>query len=334
MGPGCYPKRRIPGYAHGTPWHPGGLAMVGEEGPEVLDLPRGTAVMPGDSPDFDWSDYGLQEEPRLPRYQAPQADSYQPQNFLEWMDILTGGQPIQARGSGAKGLFAGALALGANALLHKGGQRRRDTAQRNVERERAAKEQSDRDMQQYQERMADWRTRRARAQTATRGIPVIGKDGQVHYVTASSTLGQRQIVQGNIDPPPPKPKAPPKPKGPSGRTSSLALEAAKERLDAARRTFRAKYWQQKAGGDAARYSMLATSPLPPDAERMMATDPEVAAAEQEYSSQRIVTMANAAAADEDLAAIQALLQKSPVEVQEHPSVYQALEAAVKRIRGK
>jgi len=33
-------------YAEGTPFHPGGLAIVGEEGPELLDLPRGTSVTP------------------------------------------------------------------------------------------------------------------------------------------------------------------------------------------------------------------------------------------------------------------------------------------------
>lgn len=33
-------------YAGGTNYHPGGLAMTGEEGPEILDLPRGTRVIP------------------------------------------------------------------------------------------------------------------------------------------------------------------------------------------------------------------------------------------------------------------------------------------------
>ena len=34
----------IPGYASGTSFHPGGLAMVGERGPEIVNLPRGTSV--------------------------------------------------------------------------------------------------------------------------------------------------------------------------------------------------------------------------------------------------------------------------------------------------
>lgn len=34
----------IRGYAVGTKYHPGGLAMVGEEGPELVDLPRGAKV--------------------------------------------------------------------------------------------------------------------------------------------------------------------------------------------------------------------------------------------------------------------------------------------------
>ncbi|MER8913740.1 phage tail length tape measure family protein [Mesorhizobium sp. M0761] len=36
----------IPGYANGTNNHPGGLAIVGEEGPELLNLPRGSQVIP------------------------------------------------------------------------------------------------------------------------------------------------------------------------------------------------------------------------------------------------------------------------------------------------
>jgi len=36
----------IPGYAGGTNFHPGGLAMVGEKGPELVNMPRGTQVVP------------------------------------------------------------------------------------------------------------------------------------------------------------------------------------------------------------------------------------------------------------------------------------------------
>lgn len=36
----------IPGYASGTNFHPGGMAIVGERGPELLNLPRGAQVMP------------------------------------------------------------------------------------------------------------------------------------------------------------------------------------------------------------------------------------------------------------------------------------------------
>lgn len=35
---------RIRGYAAGTKYHPGGLAIVGEEGPELVNLPRGSKV--------------------------------------------------------------------------------------------------------------------------------------------------------------------------------------------------------------------------------------------------------------------------------------------------
>lgn len=37
---------KIPGYAGGTSWHPGGLALVGEAGPELVNLPRGSQVFP------------------------------------------------------------------------------------------------------------------------------------------------------------------------------------------------------------------------------------------------------------------------------------------------
>lgn len=36
----------VPGYANGTSNHPGGLAIVGEKGPELLNLPRGSQVIP------------------------------------------------------------------------------------------------------------------------------------------------------------------------------------------------------------------------------------------------------------------------------------------------
>ncbi|BEV02199.1 phage tail length tape measure family protein [Novosphingobium olei] len=37
---------KVPGYADGTNFHPGGLAMVGERGPELVNLPRGSKVYP------------------------------------------------------------------------------------------------------------------------------------------------------------------------------------------------------------------------------------------------------------------------------------------------
>jgi len=36
----------VPGYANGTNFAPGGLAMVGERGPELVNLPRGSQVIP------------------------------------------------------------------------------------------------------------------------------------------------------------------------------------------------------------------------------------------------------------------------------------------------
>ncbi len=40
--------QRPPHYAGGTDFHPGGLALVGEKGPELVQLPRGSAVIPSD----------------------------------------------------------------------------------------------------------------------------------------------------------------------------------------------------------------------------------------------------------------------------------------------
>jgi len=39
----------VPAYAGGTSFHPGGLAMVGERGPELVNLPRGSSVYPNGS---------------------------------------------------------------------------------------------------------------------------------------------------------------------------------------------------------------------------------------------------------------------------------------------
>ena len=36
----------IPAFAHGTAFAPGGLALVGETGPELVNLPRGSQVSP------------------------------------------------------------------------------------------------------------------------------------------------------------------------------------------------------------------------------------------------------------------------------------------------
>jgi phage-related minor tail protein len=40
------PSLSIPGFARGTNYAPGGMALVGEEGPELVQLPRGSRVIP------------------------------------------------------------------------------------------------------------------------------------------------------------------------------------------------------------------------------------------------------------------------------------------------
>lgn len=41
-------KGIIPGFASGTDYAPGGMALVGENGPELVNLPRGAQVVPND----------------------------------------------------------------------------------------------------------------------------------------------------------------------------------------------------------------------------------------------------------------------------------------------
>lgn len=45
-GPGPLPDFSIPAFAKGTNFAPGGLALVGERGPELINLPRGSQVYP------------------------------------------------------------------------------------------------------------------------------------------------------------------------------------------------------------------------------------------------------------------------------------------------
>jgi hypothetical protein len=47
-GIGGFGPTAPPGYASGTDFHPGGLAWVGENGPELLNLPRGSQVIPNE----------------------------------------------------------------------------------------------------------------------------------------------------------------------------------------------------------------------------------------------------------------------------------------------
>ena len=46
--PPNYGGKPMPRFAVGTPWFGGGLAMVGERGPELVNLPRGSSVFPTD----------------------------------------------------------------------------------------------------------------------------------------------------------------------------------------------------------------------------------------------------------------------------------------------
>lgn len=96
----------LPAYRFGTPYHPGGPAIVGENGPEVVALPRGAQVIPTPEDlmrmqreaqaDGNWNaDNGL--DALMDRYPSglpqtlPDADS---QLMDAIMDSLGGGQPV------------------------------------------------------------------------------------------------------------------------------------------------------------------------------------------------------------------------------------------------
>lgn len=49
--------RSVPKYAKGTDFHPGGLAVVGENGPELVQLPRGSKVYPNGSATGETNNY-------------------------------------------------------------------------------------------------------------------------------------------------------------------------------------------------------------------------------------------------------------------------------------
>lgn len=52
----------LPKYANGTDFHPGGLAIVGEKGPEIVDLPRGSRVSSGVPSQTFFNFYGYDSE--------------------------------------------------------------------------------------------------------------------------------------------------------------------------------------------------------------------------------------------------------------------------------
>lgn len=50
------PQSAVPKYRFGTDYHPGGPAIVGEDGPELLMLPRGAKVKPNPATTLAWGD--------------------------------------------------------------------------------------------------------------------------------------------------------------------------------------------------------------------------------------------------------------------------------------
>lgn len=90
---------RIPHYASGTDNHPGGPALVGEHGPEIAVLPKGTSVLPAGQTQALLKAFGI------PGYAGGVGDALG--DFFSWL------------GSGAKSLLdnvLGALHIGAPSL--------------------------------------------------------------------------------------------------------------------------------------------------------------------------------------------------------------------------
>jgi hypothetical protein len=78
----------IPGYAGGTGFHPGGMAMVGEKGPELLNLPRGAQVIPAQQTDGGLSEFmkGIidKHDPSV-FFQMPYRDVH---GAMQWQDQI------------------------------------------------------------------------------------------------------------------------------------------------------------------------------------------------------------------------------------------------------
>lgn len=60
------PQSAVPKYRFGTDFHPGGPAIVGEEGPELLMLPRGAKVQPNPATTLAWGE----QPPEMPQGDA------------------------------------------------------------------------------------------------------------------------------------------------------------------------------------------------------------------------------------------------------------------------
>lgn len=80
----------IPGYRRGTNFAPGGMAVVGEDGPEVVELPRGSRVNPNPMTQvYDEYDRGGPAERLMPKPEgymdAPEPDEYLRQELGDQM---------------------------------------------------------------------------------------------------------------------------------------------------------------------------------------------------------------------------------------------------------
>jgi phage-related tail protein len=86
-----------PGHAAGTDFHQGGIAWVGEKGPELVNLPRGTQVMPADKSRA-WA--AAASLPKIPAFASGTAGPFQTNLNIDGRPIVVN-QTLNFSGTGS-----------------------------------------------------------------------------------------------------------------------------------------------------------------------------------------------------------------------------------------
>lgn len=285
--------QRVPSYAGGTRFHPGGLAMVGERGPELLNLPRGSEVYTGgapyggDTPGYGPPDYNqpydayADQENQIPRphYYAPSPTPAR--GFLENISQGLGSQPFDSSQimqhlggfivgdeGNAGALIGDALGSFANYKLGQAGtalQGRRDAAKGTADSQNKAEE----DL--FHSRLLRIR---AAAAASARGTPadVVELPNGAGRVSSRSRLGQIVLGRGAGIDLAPRPARPP-----AVASGSLAGERPQVNYKRAHDALRMAYWWNQSRGVPQTFANYSNSQLPPAIEAQAEKDPSVVA---------------------------------------------------------